>query len=90
MRVQAAVEAGRHLVVFQRAFDVESMPSLAYSSSYIRVRLHNIPQKSMAHETGEAMGNIFGTTIQVADPEVDGSDEFLRVCVSIDITKPLP
>jgi len=53
--------------------------------------LHNVPEKSLTQETGEAVGNIIGTTIRIADPEDDGKGcEFLRVREAMNITKPLP
>lgn len=45
----------------------------------------------MIQETGEAVGNTIGKIVQVADPKDDGQRcEFLQICVSLDITKPLP
>lgn len=81
----------KNLVVFEHTPATESILNLTYSKTCFQVQLHNIPEKSMNQETSEAVGNIIGTTIQVADPEDDGSgNEFLRVCVAIDITKPFP
>ena len=55
------------------------------------VQLHNIPLKNLNNEIGEAIGRAIGTVIQVADLEDDGAGgEFLRACVAMDITKPLP
>lgn len=81
----------KNLVVFEHTPNIESVPNLTYSKTRFWVQLHNIPEKSMNQETGEAVGNNIGTTVQVANPGDESSgNEFLRVCVAIDITKPLP
>ena len=81
----------KHLVAFERAVDAESAPSLSFSKTVFWVQLHNIPEQCLTQETGESVGNMLGTTIQVADAEDDGSgNEFLRVRVVLDISKPLP
>lgn len=55
------------------------------------MQIHNVPKKSLNHETAEAIDRTIGSVIQVADAKDDGSSgEFLRVTVAIDITKPLP
>lgn len=55
------------------------------------MQIHNVPEKSLIHEIGEAIGKIISSVIQVADAEDDGSGgEFLRVRVAIDTTKHLP
>ena len=81
----------KSLVVFKKAPDVESIPFLEFDRVTFWVQIHNIPEKSLNHETGEAIGKMIGSMIQVADTEDDGAGgEFLRVRVAIDITKPLP
>ena len=81
----------KSLVVFKKAFDVESIPFLEFVRVTFWVQIHNVPKKSLNHETGEAIGKMIGLVIQVADTEDDGmSGEFLRVRVAVDITKPLP
>ncbi|KAK7842576.1 hypothetical protein CFP56_013669 [Quercus suber] len=81
----------KSMVVFQCAVDVESVPSLAFDSAMFWVQLHNVPEQCLTPEKGEAVGNTIGSIVQVADPEDDGEGgEFLRIRVTIDITKPLP
>lgn len=80
----------KNLVIFQWAQDVESAPFLEFSSATFWIQLHNVPENSLTQETGEAIGKSLGTMVQVADPEDDGcGGEFLRVRVTMDITKPL-
>ena len=46
-------------------------------------------RKYLTQKTGEAIGKSLGTVVQVADPEDDGfGGEFVRVWVTMDITKP--
>ncbi|KAK9991073.1 hypothetical protein SO802_026058 [Lithocarpus litseifolius] len=81
----------KHLVAFEWAVDAESMPSLAFTETVFWVQLHNIPERCLTQEIGEAVGNMLGSTIQVANLEDDGSgSEFLWVRVSLDISKPVP
>ena len=55
------------------------------------MQLHSFLEKSLTQETRESVGNIFGTTIKVVNPEDDGAGcEFLRVRFSMNITKSLP
>ena len=55
------------------------------------MQLHNVPEKSLNQATSEAIGNTIGKVIEVADPKDDSNrGEFLRVHISIDISKPLP
>ena len=80
----------KSLVVFQRAVDAESAPLLDFATATFWVQLHNIPEKSLNQETGEAVGNSIGKIVQVVDPKDDGLGcEFLRIRVTIDSTKPL-
>ena len=47
--------------------------------------------KSLNQATGEAIGKTIGKVIEVANLEdVGNGGEFLRVCISVDISKPLP
>ena len=81
----------KHLVAFERAVDAKSAPSLPFTKTVFWVQLHNIPERCLTQETAEVVGNMLGTTIQVADPEDDGlGSELLRVRVALDISKPLP
>ena len=71
--------------------DVESGPLLAFDSVTFWVQLHNVPDQCLTQAIGEAMGNTIGSIVQVADLEDDGEGgEFLRIRVTIDITKALP
>ena len=81
----------KNIVVFREATAVEEVPTLEFSMVNFWVQLHNLPPTSLNQATGEAIGNTIGKVINVADPEDDGEGgEFLRVRISIDITKPLP
>ena len=76
--------------MFREVTEVEEIPSLEFSRVNFWVQLHNLPPTSLNQATGEAIGNSIGKVIDAADPEDDGEGgEFLRVCISIDITKPL-
>ena len=77
-------------MIFQRAQDAESAPFLELFSVTFWIQLHNVLKNSLTQETGEAIGKTLRTVVQVADPEDDGcGGEFLRVWVTMDITKPL-
>nr|POE78263.1 uncharacterized protein CFP56_51501 [Quercus suber] len=81
----------KHLVVFQRTLVAEATPSLDYSSSSFWIQLHNVPAYLLTTETGESVGKTLGRVLQVANPEDDGAGgEFLRIRISLDISKPLP
>ncbi|XP_030932612.1 uncharacterized protein LOC115958345 [Quercus lobata] len=81
----------KSLIAFQRVLDVEQIPHLDFGQVTFWVQLHNIPLKNLSQETGEAVGNSIGKVVQVADPEDDGAGgEFLRVRITMDISKPLP
>ena len=70
---------------------MESSPLLAFDSVTFWVQLHNVPNQCLTQATGEAVGNTIGSIVQVADLEDDGEGgEFLRIRVTIDITKALP
>ena len=80
----------KHLVAFERVFDIELVPFLDFSRATFWVQIHNIPERSLKVEVGELIGMSIGRVIQVADPEDDDADsEFLRVRINIDISKPL-
>lgn len=81
----------KSLVIFQWAVDMESVLLLAFDSVTFWVQLHNVLDQCQTQATGEAVGNMIGTLIQVADPEDDGEGgKFLRILAKIDITKALP
>ncbi|XP_050281590.1 uncharacterized protein LOC126722475 [Quercus robur] len=81
----------KSLIAFQRVLDVEQIPHLNFGQVTFWVQLHNIPFNNLSQETGEAVGNSIGMVVQVADPEDDGAGgEFLRVRITMDISKPLP
>ncbi|KAK9992304.1 hypothetical protein SO802_027289 [Lithocarpus litseifolius] len=81
----------KHMVVFERATEIEAIPMLEFNKATFSVQIHNVPEKSLTQATGEAVGSTIGRVIEVADPEDDGSgNEFLRVRVAMDISKPLP
>ncbi|KAL0012397.1 hypothetical protein SO802_007505 [Lithocarpus litseifolius] len=80
----------KHLVAFERVFDIESVPFLEFSHATFWVQMHNIPERSLKTEVGEMIGKKIGRVIQAAEPEDDGAgSEFLRVRINIDISKPL-
>ena len=81
----------KSLVVFQRALNAESALSLDYSCSSFWIQIHNVPDHLLSQEIGESIGKTLGKVLQVADSEDDGdSGEFLRVQISLDISRPLP
>ena len=66
------------------------MPLLEFSRAAFWVQIHNVSERSFTQATSEAIGNIIGEVIVVANLEDDCvGNEFLRVRVSIDISKPL-
>ena len=70
---------------------MESIPFLEYANVTFWVQFHNILLKNLTYETGELIGRTFGTVMAMADPEDDRSGgEFLRVRITMDITKSLP
>ena len=70
---------------------MESIPYLNYSHATFWVQLHNVPKKSLTCETGELIGKSIGVVVKVTDSEDDSAGgEFLRVRVTLDISKPLP
>ena len=58
----------KSLVIFQKTVDIESAPSLAYATASFWVQLHNVPEKSLTHKTGELVGNIIGNANQGSGP----------------------
>nr|POE80459.1 hypothetical protein CFP56_25176 [Quercus suber] len=80
----------KNIVVFREVTEVEEVPSLEFFRVNFWIQMHNLPLTSLNQATGEAIGNSIGKVIDVANPEDDGEGgEFLRVRISIDITKPL-
>ena len=80
----------KHLVAFERVIDIESVPFLEFSRATFWVQLHNIPERNLKVEVGELIGKSISRVVPVADPEDDGAgNEFLRVRINIDISKPL-
>ena len=80
----------KNIVVFREVTEVEEVPTLEFSMVNFWVQLHNLPHTSLNQATGEAIGKSIGKVIDVADPKDDREgSEFLRVRISIDITKPL-
>ena len=66
------------------------MPLLEFSRAAFWVQIHNVLERSFTQAIGKAIGNTIGKVIVVANPKDDGvGNEFLRVRVSIDISKPL-
>lgn len=81
----------KQMVVFECATKIEAIPILDFNKAMFWVQIHNVPEKSVTQATVEAVGSTIGKVIEVADPEDDGSgNEFLRVRVAMDISKPLP
>lgn len=82
----------KSLVAFQRVQDFEIALRADYSHATFWVQFHNVPVKSLSHETRELIEKAVGVVVQVANLEDDGSGggEFLRVQVTTDISKPLP
>ena len=81
----------KHLMVFQRTLVAEAVPLLDYSRASFWIQIHNVPNHLIMPETGESVGRTIGRVIQVADLEDDGAGgEFLRVQLSLDISRPLP
>ena len=79
----------KNLEAFQRVEDVESIPFLNYSHATFWVQLHNVLEKSLTCEMGELIGKSIGVVVKVVDLEDDGTGgEFLRVRVTLDISKP--
>ena len=60
-------------MVFKKASDVEFIPFLEFDRVTFWVQIHNVLEKSLNHETGEAIGKMIGSVIQVADTEDDGA-----------------
>lgn len=80
----------KNLVIFQQAHNAKSTPFLEFSHATSQVQLHNMPEKSLTQEIGEAIGKSLGTVVQVTDLEDDGfGSEILQVWVTMDITRPL-
>ena len=80
----------KSLVVFKKATDIESILYLDFDQVTFWVQIHNVPEKSLNHETDEAIGKTIGDVPQVADIKDDETGgEFLRVKVAVNITKPL-
>ena len=68
----------KSLVVFKKAPDVKSIPFLELDRVTFWVQIHNVLEKSLNHETGEAIGKTIGSMIQVANTEDGGAGgEFL-------------
>ena len=53
----------KSLVVFKKAFDVESIPFLEFDRVTFWVQIHNVPEKSLNHEIGETIGKMIGSVI---------------------------
>ena len=60
-------------MVFKKASDVEFIPFLEFDRVTFWVQIHNVLEKSLNHETGEAIGIMIGSVIQVAHTEDDGA-----------------
>lgn len=81
----------KSLVIFQREFNVESVPTLDFSHITFWLQIHNVPERLLTQETSEVVGKTLGTVIQVADPEDDeAGGEFLRVRIVLDVSRSLP
>ena len=80
----------KHLVIFKCEREIESVPSLEFSKATFW-QIHNVPEVSLTQTTGEAIGKTIRQVVEVANPKDNSvGNEFLRVRVSLDITKPLP
>lgn len=53
----------KNLVVFQRAIDAESTPSLDYSYTTFWIQIHNVPASHVTQETSESIGNTLGIVL---------------------------
>ncbi|XP_075670035.1 uncharacterized protein LOC142639783 [Castanea sativa] len=81
----------KNIVAFKQVTNVEEVPLVEFSRVNFWVQLHDLPQRSLNQATGKAIGNTIGKVFDVADLKDDGEGgEFLRVRISIDITKPQP
>lgn len=73
-------------MAFKRALDVESIPSLHYSSTPFWMQIHNVPERHLTQEKGESVGKTLGTVVQVADPEDNwAGGEFFRVRINLEL-----
>ena len=81
----------KHKVVFEHAAKIEAIPMLDFNKAMFLVQIHNVPEKSLTQGTAKVVDSTIGKVVEVADPEDDGSgNEFLKVRVAMDISKPLP
>ena len=81
----------KHMVVFERAAEIEVIPTIEFNKATFWVQIHNVLKNSLTQGTTEAVGSTIRKVVEVADLEDDGSgNEFLKVMVAMDISKPLP
>nr|POE50425.1 hypothetical protein CFP56_74690 [Quercus suber] len=70
----------KSLVIFQRAADVDWVPSLDFSHTTFWLQIHNVPECLLRQATGESVGKSLGNVIQVADPEDHGAKDSELKC----------
>ena len=81
----------KHMVAFERVSEIENVPLLEFGRVTFWVQIHNVLERSLTQSTGKLVGKTIEKVLEIADPKDDGAgNEFLRVRVSIDISKPLP
>ena len=80
----------KHLVLIKRFVGDTQPQSVKFSEETFWIRVQNLPIKSMTQEVSESIGKAIGTVDRVDIPPGEvGWGRFLRLRVSIDITKPL-
>ena len=78
----------KHLMVLQRYDKDTLVEDLMFNRTFFWVQVHDIPIRFMNQKVAEGICSTVGTVIRKSDTKVDGGG-FMRVKVSLDITRPL-
>ena len=78
----------KHLLVLQRYDKDTQIEDLKFNNTSFWVQVHDILVRFMNPKVAEGICSIVGTIIPKAETEMNGGS-FLRVRVSVDVTRPL-
>ena len=79
----------KHLVLFQRYDNKTPAKNLCFTKVNFWVQIHGLPMRLLDPETVIELGESLGAVSEAENPKELVGNDFVRVKVEVDISKPL-